>query len=261
MDSQTDYKKNAYGAVGIFLLVATLYVGMKFISEIRTYGLIGRTEVATVTLSGHGEIQAVPDIANISFTISKDAKTAKEAQDSVAEVEVEALKVLRDNEILDKDIKTTDASFYPKYEYQYVKCTDYGCPPGKNVVVGYTSSESISVKIRNTDNVSTIMDSLSEAGVSNLNGPNFSIDDEDGLKAEARKEAIDDAGAKARTLARDLGVKLGKVVSFSESDNYPVPYYSDMMMSAKAESAPVRAELPKGENTISSDVYITYEIR
>src|SRR3989344_5492385 len=114
METQTDYKRNAFGAMGIFLLVATLYVGMKFVSEIRSYGLIGRTEVSTVTLSGHGEATAIPDIANISFTLTKEAKTSKEAQEGVAVLEKSALEVLSNAKIADKDIKTTNASFYPK---------------------------------------------------------------------------------------------------------------------------------------------------
>ncbi len=105
------------------------------------------------------------------------------------------------------------------------------------------------------------MQSLGSTGVSNLNGPNFAVDNEDGLKAQARKEAIDDAKSKAEVLAKDLGVSLVKIVSFSDSNaGYPIMYANSAKMDAVA-AAPAPAELPKGENTISSDVTITYEIR
>ena len=81
------------------------------------------------------------------------------------------------------------------------------------------------------------------------------------LQAKARKLAIDDAKEKARVLAKDLGVRLGKITSFSESGlRYPVMYESAMIKDSVG-TAPAPAELPKGENTISSDVTITYEIR
>lgn len=221
----------------------------------------------TITFSGHGEVTATPDIANVYFTISKEAKTVKEAQSLVAQVEKKSLDFLRSKNILDKDIKTTNASFYPKYEYQYdakimIPCAEYGCPrPGKNVIVGYTASESITVKVRNTDEVGEVMQGLGTLGVSDLSGPNFSIDNEDGLKMAARRKAIEDAKTKAKALARDLGINLGKITSFSESGNYPVPMYAKSMMAADSGSGSAPAELPKGENTISSDVTITYQIR
>lgn len=268
MEIPNDYKKNIYLALLIFLSILSLYFAVKFLSEIKSYGMMGSKEVSTITLSGYGEVSAVPDIASVYFAISKDAKTVKEAQDLVAVIEKKSLDFLKENNILEKDIKTSNASFYPKYEYQYdtkiiMPCTEFGCPPrpGKNIISGYTASESITVKVRNTDDVGKIMQGLGTLGVSNLSGPNFSIDDEDGLKAEARKEAINDAKEKAKILAKDLSVKLGKVVSFSESGDYPVPMYAKTMMAENASSDSVRAEIPKGENIISSNVSITYEIR
>ncbi len=263
-----EYKKSfSVGAV-ILILVLSVYVAIKAVSEFNSENLAGSKMESTIVLSGHGEVNAVPDIASVSFTIHKEAKTVKEAQEQVALVEKKALDFLKANNVADKDIKTENVSFYPKYEYQYetksVPCNEYGCPPrpGKNVLTGYEASESITVKIRNTVEAGKIIEGLGGTGVENLNGPNFEIDDEDALKAEARKKAIDDAKAKAQVLAKDLGVRLGKVVNFNESGSYyptPMMYAKDAMGSARAESAP--AELPKGENTISSDVTITYEIK
>jgi uncharacterized protein len=218
-----------------------------------------------ITITGHGEVQAVPDIANVYFSIRKDAKTVKEAQASVAEIEKKALDLIRTNNILDKDIKTENASFNPKYEYKYgsVVCNQYGCPPnpGKNVLVGYEAYESINVKVRNVDDAGKIMEGLGALGVTELSGPNFTIDNEEGLQAQARKLAIDDARLKAKVLAKDLGIRLGKITSFNEGGNYPRPMYDKMMTGASFAESSVPAELPMGENTISSDVTITYEIR
>ncbi|MFA5932381.1 MAG: SIMPL domain-containing protein [Candidatus Paceibacterota bacterium] len=227
----------------------------------------------TISFSGHGEVQAVPDIANVYFTISKDGKTVKEAQDAVAVIEKKALDVLKAKGVDDKDIKTENASFNPKYEYRQSVCPpipmgagsvsapSYYCPGGKQVLLGYTASESITVKIRNTDNVGDIMQGLGTTGASDLNGPNFAIDKEDALKAQARKLAIDEAKQKAEVLAKDLGVRLGKITSFNESGNYPMMYAKTAMMDSVGASAPAPAVIPKGQNTITSDVTITYEIR
>jgi len=267
MEISENHKKNLYRAVLSLMVVLSLYFVMKFFTEFRSYGMMSNQ--STITLSGYGEVSAVPDIANVYFTIRKEAATVKEAQSAVVEIETKVLASLKENNVEEKDIKTENASFNPKYEYKYntramMPCTQYGCPPtgGSNVVVGYEAYESINVKVRNTDNVGKIMQDLGALGVSELSGPNFSVDDEDLLKAEARKQAIEDAQIKARDLAKDLGVRLGNITEFNESgDYYPTMMYGKAMVENRDATQSAPAELPKGENTISSSVTITYQIK
>lgn len=265
MEALKDNKKKIYRIIKVTAFVLVIICAVKFLAGCERNERNGTDNQNTISFTGHGEISAVPDIANIDFSIEKDAKTVKEAQASVAQIERKSLDFLRTNGVADKDIKTTNSSFYPKYEYQYEKqtCIQVNCPPpiGRSVIVGYTASESITVKIRNTDNAGKIIEGLGVLGVSNLNGPNFAIDKEDALKDSARKIAIDEAKTKAVKLAKDLGVRLGKITSFSENGNYPIPMYAKTMMAEGVSTSSAPAELPKGENLITSDVTITYEIR
>lgn len=260
MTEEIKMNKKYFTIGGIIVLVAVFGMGMSFASE-RNYGPRNENNQNVITVTGHGEVQAVPDIANISFSIRKEASTVKEAQAQVAEVEKKVLESLKANKILEKDIKTISASFNPKYEYKYGGvCNQYNCP-GKNVIVGYEAYENINLKIRSTDDTGKIMQELGALGVTDLYGPNFTVDNEDELKITARKKAIDEAKAKAKTLAKDLNIKLGKITSYNENGVYPSPMYEKSMMSDKVVASSLSAELPKGENTISSDVTITYEIR
>jgi uncharacterized protein len=262
----------------IFLIVVSAYFVVKIVSEIKKDSLLGENATpATISFSGHGEVTAVPDIANVSFTILKNSKTVADAQAGVATVEKAALDFLKTNSVDAKDIQTADASFNPTYQYQNAVCPQVPvpmvnggtvsnniayCPPGKQVLTGYEASESITVKVRNTDNVGKIMQGLGTIGVSNLNGPNFTIDNPDALQTQARKLAIDDAKSKAQVLAKDLGVSLGKIESFSDnSGNYPVMYAQNEALSAGAVPKAAPAIIPAGQNTITSDVTITYEIK
>lgn len=217
---------------------------------------------STISFDGQGEVSAVPDIATISFSVRAEAKTMKEAQTVVTEKVNSALVFVRQNGVSEKDIKTTNYSSYPKYEYEQKACTQGYCPPGKQILTGFEVSQNIEVKVRNIDDSGKIVEGLANAGVTDMQGPNFAIDDEDALKAEARALAIKEAKEKARTLSRDLGVKLVRIVSFTESG---APYYPIYAMEAKSFGMGgdgVRApELPTGENKITSNVTITYEIR
>src|SRR6187397_1408395 len=131
IEMPNEYMKNLYRAVLILIAVLSLFFLVKLLSEFRAYGMMGSSESNVITLTGHGEVSAVPDIANVYFTIRKEAKTVKEAQEAVATVEKSTLSFLKESEIEDKDIKTTNASFNPKYEYRYsnqalMPCNEFG---------------------------------------------------------------------------------------------------------------------------------------
>lgn len=262
---QENNNKKIYKILKALAFVFVILAGARFLFMPLMGG--NKMDMNVISFTGHGEVKAVPDVANIYFSIKKDAKTVKEAQELVAEIENKVLEFLKTEEIDEKDIKTENASFNPKYEFKYqsANCVGYYCPPvGKNVIVGYEAYENINLKIRNTDKVSVIIEGLGKLGVSELNGPNFSVDNEDELKIEARRLAIEDAKSQSKILSKDLGVRLGKIISFNEGANYPVPIYDSVVgmgMKAMEEVASSRAEIPAGENTISSHVTITYKIR
>ena len=257
-----------FKALTVLAMISAVLVIAKVVTEVKSYRFIGGGVSATntISVSGDGEVFAAPDIANISFTVREEAKKVSDAQDKVTAKVKAALASVRKLGVADKDIKTQNYSSYPKYEWQdgTVSCMGLNCPPyrpGKQVIVGYEVSQSVAIKVRNLESVNALVDALGTASVTDMQGPNFAIDKEDDLKAEARKQAIDKARAKAEVLASDLGVTLVRIVSFSEGGDYPI--YSRTMMTAgaeKADSAPL-PELPQGEEKITANVTVTYEIR
>jgi uncharacterized protein len=244
----------------LFLIVATVFVGAKALNAVMNIDSTDMPPSNVITASGEGKVSAVPDIAQVSFTVSEEATTASQAQDAAAKKMNVALAVLEELEIAEEDIKTSSYTVSPKYSYQ-PPCREYPCPYQNQKIIGFTAAQTVEVKIRNLDNTGKVLTSLGDAGISSLYGPNFTIEDEDELRAEAREEAIKEARAQAKELARQLGVRLVRIVSYSEG-GYPMPYYAkDMalgMGGAVAESAP---SLPTGENEIVVNVSVTYEIR
>lgn len=251
--------------VGVVLVALIILVKFSPMGRMHDFMLNGSSNWQNsnvITVVGKGEINGKPDIATISFTITKEGKTVAEAQTAVAEIEGKALVALRTAGVEDKDIKTESSSFNPKYDNTPIYCVAYPCVQKAPKIIGYEAYETISVKVRKLDTTGTIIEELGKTGVNNLYGPNFAIDDEEGLKAEARKKAIEDARAKAKVLAKDLGVRLGRITSFSENaDGYPVYYAKAGATLDSVSESGSRAELPAGENTISSSVSITYSIR
>lgn len=252
-------------ALGIAL---TVFVGVKAIQAVALFN--GPSDVAptnVINVTGKGESLAKPDIATVSFSVFQESKAIADAQKIVTDKTNKAVDFLKANGVAEKDIKTTGYNIYPQYDYlQAAACTSGFCPSGRQVLRGYQVTQSIDLKIRDIAKAGTILSGLTDAGVNTVSGLTFGIDDEDAITAAARKDAIDDAQSKARQLAKDLGVRLVRIVSFSENGGgYPMPMYATNQKVLGMGGADARQEMsaavPTGENTITSNVTISYEIR
>ena len=256
-------------AVILLLVILSLFIFVLFINGIKSNKYIGRSSqsVNTILVSGTGEVLAVSDIAVITVNLTKDGKTTKEAQDLLNVEITKTLKYLKDQNIADKDIKSEYGGLNPKYSYSSpgIVCMSYPCPPVNNdpKIVGYTATESVTIKVRAVDSANDIRTGLANLGITDISGPTFSIDNEDSFKVEARAFAIKDAQTKALVLAKELGVHLGSVANFSENTGggYPIMYTAKAMSADNVASSAPAPILPTGENKITSNVTITYEIR
>ena len=251
----------------VFVVVISIFFLVKIVNEIREGALFtGGVPQTTITVSGEGEVFATPDIAVFTFSVEAESSTIKEAQDSASKSANSALEYLDNVDIDDEDIKTTNYSASPRYEYrrETIVCVTDPCvqPPGRQVLIGYRVTQTIQVKVRNIDEAGEVL-----AGVGGfahtLGGLNLSIENEDEIRREARKIAIGDAKAKARILSKDLNVKLVRIVGFSESgfvgQKNRIFGAGDVFIEAESlESIP---NIPTGENKITSNVSITYEIK
>lgn len=259
----------------IFLWVGVALLAIFAMGQIKGLPYIGGGVPAssTISVSGEGDAVAVPDVALITATASEDADTVSAAKDKMKAKVDKVLALAKKEKIDDKDVKTVDFSISPKYVYNQTLCTAYSCPPSTPKISGYTVSESIQIKVRdmkgssakeNDDRVGRVLEGLANSEITNVYGPNFQIDDEDMVKAAAREEAIAKAKAKAEKLASALGVRLVRIVSFDESGVSPY-YYGrgggGMMAMDSAAPMVKSVDVPRGENKITSNITITYEIR
>jgi len=247
-------------AVTVLALLA-IFLFAKTVAEIKGWGLIGK-DVApqtTISVSGKGEVVTIPDTAKISFSVIGDKPNVADAQTKATEIGNEAVEFLKKSGVDEKDIKTTYYNISPRYDYINGAPNYYG---GKRVLAGYEVTQGFEVKIKKIGDSAKILGGLGDIGVQNVSGLTFSVDKEDELKLEARAKAIVDAKTQAEKLAKDLGVSLVRIVSFNEGGNYPIYYAKAATLGMGGDMEASRApSVPTGENTITSNVTITYEIR
>ena len=210
------------------------------------------TTANTVSFNGEGKVLAKPDVAVVDFSIVTEAATSKAAQDANSEKSQKVVDFLKKQKVEDKDIKTVGYNIYPKYSYPR-----NGVPK----ITGYRVEQTIEVKVRDLDNVSSVLDGIVTAGANQVNNLNFEIDEPEKLKAEARAKAIADAKKKADELKGQIGIKLGKIVNFSEGiSGYPEPVYYERAMSSGGVGGG-GPSVPSGENEITVNITITYQIK
>jgi len=219
-----------------------------------------------VTVTGEGKIDARPDVGVVYTTILTTGKTPVDAEEENSKKANAVVAYFKAQAVEEKDIKTGQFSVNPQYKYfDSQPCGNGPCPPRlPPEIVGYEVRNSVTVKVRDLKKIGELLKGAVANGANDVNGPNFIIDDPESARAPARKKAIDNAKEKARVLAQDLGLKLGKIVDYSEGGGVR-PYYdyaprADGMgggMESKAMSAP---PIEAGSQDVNVNISVTYEL-
>ncbi len=243
------HKTVLYWSLAGLAVITAIFV---VVNTLRT--LSTATTANTVSFSGEGKVLAKPDVAVVDFSIVTEAATSKAAQDVNSEKSNNVTDFLKKQKIEDKDIKTISYNIYPQYEYPR---------GGVPRIRGYQVSQTIEVKVRDLGSVSSVLDGVVMAGANQVGNLNFKIDNPEKLKEQAREQAINDAKDKANALKSQLGIKLDRIINFSEGvSGYPVPMYEMLKSSGGGVGGGgVVPSVPSGENEITVDVTITYQIK
>lgn len=214
-------------------------------------------------VTGKGEISETPDIATFTLSVTEESLSIKTAQDKATETTKAILAFLRKEGIEDKDIHTSGYNIYPRYEYPKSFTVSGLTQYGKQILVAYVVSQSVTVKVRDLANAGKVIGGIGEIGATDVSGLSFDFDKRDALEKQARDKAIKEARAEADNLAKSLGVSLVRIVSYNENNFYPG--FAKVMMAESSgrggDAGFVSPEIPIGESTITSNVTITYEVK
>jgi len=239
----------------LLLAVLVIFVGLQSWKTYveRQYVGIAVRDRDTMTVEGEGKVTVRPDIVKISLGVATEALTVREAQMGNTKKMNDITAMVKQQGVKDEDIKTENYSIYPRHQWQ------------DNVqrLAGYTVSQSLAIKIRDLDKIGDILARAGEFGANDVGGIQFTVDDPSAFQDEAREKAIADAQDKAEALARQLGLIIVKVVSFSESGGgYPVPMYDAGIpaYAVKAERAPA-PDIEEGSQDVTVNVNVIFEVR
>ncbi|ODT79345.1 MAG: hypothetical protein ABS76_20370 [Pelagibacterium sp. SCN 64-44] len=233
---------------------------MRALSVLVPFALIATALPAyagSISIEGRGEVRAAPDMATVNSGVTTQGATAREALDANTAAMTELIAALKDAGIEARDIQTSGFSVNPNYVYSDARDDlGYSLPPRIN---GYQVSNSVTVVVRDLEDLGAILDKSVTVGANTVNGVSFSVADPSELLNEARKAAFADARAKAELYADLAGASLGDLESISERQDFnspqPYPMYARAEMQASA-AVPVEA----GEMTFAINVSVAWDL-
>jgi uncharacterized protein YggE len=204
-----------------------------------------------LSVSWDGKAFAKPDTFIVTVLAEEKSKNTKDGFALVNTKIAQIKKVLLDNGIAEKDIQSNNISINPNYNYEN----------GKSTIDWFIASHGLTVKIRNLENVDTILSSVSAIANLQIQTTSYDIDDKTPLYKTARELAIAKARQKAEDMAKASGITLGRILSISESQWYAQPMSNQYYARAEMDSVAPGSWISAGELEISTTVSITYEIR
>jgi hypothetical protein len=235
-------------------LILIIYFGISSYNQFKEGQYIGESE-NNITISGTGEVYAQPDLALISFSVITEKETVSEAMSENTSKMNNVITEVKNQSVEEKDLKTTNFSVYPRYEWYEATETK---PSGERVLVGYEIYQTLEVKVRNLENIGNIIEKATEAGANQVGSLQFTIEDEQEFKNQAREKAINQAKEKAQEIAEQLDIELVKIINFNENTNSPIFYRSYAL---DEDSGMGGANIETGENKIEVNVNLTYKIK
>ena len=235
-------------ALGIFIIGATFGVG----AILRASNAVAPSR--TITVSGEGKISVAPDLATAGFSVVTQGTDPAAIQKENSEKINKTVAFLKSKGIEAKDITTTNYNLYPRYKYNQ--------EDGQSGIIGYELNQTVTVKLRDLEKVGEIVGGLTSAGVNQISQLSFSIEDPEASKNRARLDAFNQARSKAEAMAAANGVRIARVINFSESGGpYPIPYYERSYLAGKGGDGAVAPDIQPGEQELNVQVTVTYEIK
>ncbi|MCV6576023.1 MAG: SIMPL domain-containing protein [Cohaesibacter sp.] len=204
-------------------------------------------QAGTLSISGIGKVDMVPDLAIISAGVESRAKTTKDALADNSRKMAALFATLEKAGIAKKDMQTSNFNIYPQMHYP----NKSGQTPPK--IIGYHVNNQLTVRIRDLAKIGTVLTALVDAGANNMSGLRFDVADKKAKLEEARIAALADAKAKASLYAAELGSEIKRLKSLSEtSRSAPRP----VMMRAAAMKMEMDAAVPVAEGSMSFSITI-----
>ena len=187
-----------------------------------------------VQATGEAAISAKPDQARIDIGVTTQGSSAAAvAAQNATQVDA-VLAQLRPLVGKSGELKTASYSVNPNYNYPRT---------GQPAISGYTATNIVEVTANDLALAGKIIDAATQSGANTIQRLQFTLKNQQPVRAQALRDASAQAKANAEAMAAGLGMHTGRVLSMEEGTPAPiVPLMRQMPMAAAATAAPTPVE-------------------
>ncbi len=208
---------------------------------------VAQEPLTGIHVSGFGEIQAVPDIAEVTLEVRREGLEPAALKTELDQVVARVLELADELKIPRRHVTAAAVHVFPRYPR----------PEEKEPVEGVIATRSIEVHLEDLTRLADLINGALERGVNGVGGVRLDVANREGLERQALDLAIDDAVREARQVAERFGVRLGPLKNASTSGHQVQP----MVMEAMARSSAAKDSFSPGLITLRRDVQATFGIR
>ncbi|MEH7225905.1 SIMPL domain-containing protein [Bacillus sp. JJ1566] len=197
-------------------------------------------------VNGEGTVTATPTSSTITLGVITEGSTVLVAQNENNQITNKVIQSLVGLGIPNENIKTVDYRIEILYAYENSKQT----------LKGYRVVHMLQISDVNIQETGSVVDTAVQNGANTVTSVNFTVSNPQVYYAKALENAVEDAGAKARTIANKLGVQLQETPLYIQElsqQSPPIPFQTAMF--AKSEAA---TPIQPGELTITARIEATF---
>lgn len=228
---------------------------------------------AILNVTAEGRSRRQPDLATFNAGVVTRGKTAAEALAANARRMDAVIAALKRAGVADRDLQTSTLSLQPQYYYPPQRpisggASEQPAAPEPPRIIGYEARNTVTARVRKIDDVGSIVDALVKAGSNQVDGPYFTIENQDAATDEARAQAMAVARQRAELYARSADLKVGRILTITEGGGY-FPVQQQVILTGSMAGAPPPAPPPPpppgssvqaGELTVSASLSVQFAL-
>lgn len=216
----------------------------------------------SIIVNSSEQITAVPDIAEIVYSVRTEAREAAACQQQNQEAVSQVVELLKSLNIAETSIQTSDYYMNPIYNYS-----------GNTArVTGYEATATLTVSDLPIDGLENILSQSVSTGINTIQSITYQASKYDESYQQALTAAVLSAHEKAQVLAEAAGCSVGEVIGIQETSSYSEARYSDDALANKYRSTAFKEEMAlwdmadtagtimPGEIQVKASIIVEYQI-
>lgn len=208
-----------------------------------------------IYVHGMTDLEVIPDIALIQFSIHHIHEHLAEAKADVDRRSHDVIQLTKHLGIADKDITATQLYVHPAKEYE----------EGKKIFEGHKVSRNIEIVLRDIALYNDLIQGIIAIGINEIERTRMISSQQEESEAQALTKAIEHAKQKAQVIASQFDAQVGPIFGVSEIPLYQNPYeprtrYESGSYRRREVVVSEDGVFSPGTITISKDIYAIFRL-